>query len=446
MLKAKAVLLLIIASLLLAACGQVAEVPEETGLESTATTPGSLDPTFKKSLQGFTTEGGGFATNVVQLANNKALVVFSLEGDVVNGDREQFIVVRRYNEDGSLDRTFGGAGNIQATLRDTAGGSRSVTPQDIVVTPQGRIFVAATGSDPTFTDDQIIRPIIFGLTKDGVLDNTFDGNGLLFPTTAIADPAKSNVFAKDLFYDPTAKKLTLGGTVDPKSGNSFFWTFTVNVNQTTSFKETTVKESGANLSMDKLEKLSNGEMVMAGGITPASGGGIPRAYLVRQLDNGLIVRKAINVVGFEAFITGLKVDAGKVFLAGSAFTGSGFSTQGFVARFDLETLTRDQAFGSSGLRLVSNDVRDIAFSNDSAKKILVGGSDGTDYMVARMSYNGTLDTAFAKNGVALINFSNAVDERTLALSVDSKNRIWAVGLTESFNNSGFRAGLFRLLP
>jgi uncharacterized delta-60 repeat protein len=440
--KIKSLLFAIFTALLLAACSQVAEVPQE-GLESAATTPGSLDTTFRKSLNGFG-NGGGFATNLATLPNNKALVAFS----VVDNNNQQFIKVRRYNEDGSQDRTFGGAGNIDANLRDTAGGSRNLTPQALVVTPEGRIFIAATGSDPNFTTEQIIRPIIFGLTPDGVLDSSFDGNGLLFPTTTIADPAKSNVFAKDLAYDPATKKLTLGGTVDPKSGNSFLWTFTVNVNQTTSPKETVVKESGANLGFEKLRRLPNGEMLIAGGITPSSGGSLPRGYLVRQLDNGIIVRKAINVVGFEAFITGLRVDAGKVFLAGSADTTGSLNFKGFVARFDLETLTKDTAFGSGGIRFVSKDVRDIAFSKGSgtAKKIIVVGSDDTDYLAARMSYNGVMDTTFGKNGIALVNFSNFADERTLTVSVDSKNRIWAAGLTESFNDSGFRAGIFRLLP
>jgi uncharacterized delta-60 repeat protein len=439
----RSILTFLVLGIFLAACSQVAEVPQEETpqLESAATTPGSLDPTFKKTLQGFTTESGGFATHMAALPNGKAIVVFELwDGKIGAPGFQQFIVVRRYNEDGSLDRTFGGPGNIQATIR---GFSPNLTPDDLLVTPEGRIFIAATGRSVSST-----RALIFALTPSGTFDSSFAGDGSLSPATTIANPSTNDISAADLSYDPATKKLTLGGTIEPKSGgNNFLWTYTVDVNNTNFPKETTVKETGTNLELAKLEKLPNGEMVLAAGITPSSGDGLPRSYLVRQLDNGLIVGKAINGVGFETFITGLKVDGNKVFLAGSAFT-SGFSIQGYVARFNLETLAKDTTFGSNGIRLVGNEVRDIAFSNGTgtAKKILVAGTDGTDYLVARMSYNGQMDNAFGKNGIALVNFSNAVDERALTLSVDSKNRIWSAGLTESFNNSGFRAGIFRLLP
>jgi uncharacterized delta-60 repeat protein len=406
---------------------------------------GALDPSFNgggKLLNGFTTLHGGFATNMAALPNGQMLHAYSLDNGLVDGDREQFIVVRRYNEDGSLDRTFGGPGQVSAVLKQNAAGLRSLTPQALLVTPAGRIFVAATGSDPTFTTAQIVRPVIFALTKDGVLDPAFDDNGELYPTTTIANPDTASVFANDLSYDPTSKKLTLGGTVDPKSGNSFIWTFTVNEGQTNSFKETTLKESGANLRLDKLVKLANGEMVMAGGITPASGGGIPRAYLARQLDNGLVVRKALNVVGHEAFLTALRVDAGKVFLAGSAFT-SGFKTQGFVARFQLDSLLLDPTFASSGLRFVSKEVRDMRLSP--AKQVLVVGTDGTDYMVGRMSYDGQLDASFDGDGVMPLNFSNVFNEHALALVLDQKNRINLGGLVAGTNGKD-RGGIVRLLP
>jgi uncharacterized delta-60 repeat protein len=373
---------------------------------------------------------------VVALPDGKAIALFELwDGTIGAPGFQQFIVVRRYNEDGSLDRTFGGPGNIQATIR---GFLPNLTPDDLVVTPEGRILIAATGRSFSVT-----RPFIFALTPSGTFDSSFAGDGSLSPVTTIANPSTNDILAADLSYDPTSKKLTLGGTIRPKSnGNSFLWTYTVNINNTNFPKETTVKEAGTDLELAKLERLTNGEMVIAATDDLFVG----HSYLVRQLDNGTIVNKAVNGVGFETFIQGLKVDGGKVFLAGSSFTSG--STQGYVARFDLETLSKDTAFGSNGIRIVGKEVRDIAFSNGAgtAKKILVAGTDGTDYLVARMSYNGQIDNAFGKSGIALVNFSNFAKERALTLSVDSKNRIWAAGLTEPFNDSSFRAGLFRLVP
>jgi hypothetical protein len=315
----------------------------------------------------------------------------------------------------------------------------------MVVTPEGGIFIAAAGFSAAGSS---ARPFIFALTASGTLDSNFAGDGSLSPVTPIANPATNKIFAEDLLYDPATDKLTLGGTVEPKNGNnSFLWTYTVDVDNTNFPQETFVEEAGANLQFAKFRKLPGDEMLIAAGITPSDESGIPRAYLVRQLDNGIVTRKAINGVGLETFISGLQVDGSKAFLAGAAFT-NGFQTQGYVARFDLETLTRDTTFGSNGIRFVGNEVRDLAFSKGSgiAKKVIVVGTDGTDYMAARMSYNGQIDTSFGTNGIALVNFSNSVDERALTVSVDSKDRIWGAGLTEPFNDSGFRAGEFRLLP
>jgi hypothetical protein len=375
------------------------------------------------------------------LPDGKAIVAYELrEGTLGTSSFRSFIVVRRLNEDGSLDRTLGGPGNTQATIK---GFSPVLQPRSMVVTPEGGIFIAATGLSSSSA-----RPLIFALTASGTLDSSFAGDGSLSPVTTIANPSTNKIFADDLLYDPATNKLTLGGTVEPNSGNnSFLWSYTVDVNNTNFSEETVVKETGANLQFAKFRKLPGDEMLIAAGITPSDGSGIPRAYLVRQRDDGIVTRKASNVVGLETFITGLQIDGTKALLAGAAFT-NGFQTQGYVARFDLETLTRDTIFGSNGIRFVGNEVDDLAFSQGSgtAKNVIVVGSDGTDYMAARMSYDGQIDTSFGKNGIAPVNFSNAADERALSVSVDSADHIWGAGLTEPFSDSGFRAGVFRLLP
>lgn len=444
MFKVKAIMMSLLVGASLAAHSQTSlnETPAESSqISAAALPPGSLDPTFKKSLQGF--GFGGFATHIAKLPDGKALIVFQLEGGVVDGDREAFIVVRRHNEDGSLDRTFGGPGNIQATLRDTAGGSRHVTPTGITITPEGRIFIAATGSDPTFADDQIIRPIIFGLTPSGTLNANFDGNGLLFPFSKTFSIDNNHIFTADLSYDSATKRLTMGGTIDPKSGNSFFWTYTVNVNQTSFTTETTVKENGSNLHLRHLVRRPTGEMVMAGEVSPSGGGSLPTPYLARQLANGLVLGKRPVSIGSGAFVEALEFDNNKVFLTGAADTSGTLDFEGFVARFDVGTLFFDASFGSNGVRFVSKDLRDMKFAKD--KKILVAGSDGTDYLVSRLSYNGQTDTTFGTNGEVLVNFSNLFDERALALSIDGKNRIWVGGSVEGPEGRE-RAGLVRLLP
>lgn len=125
--------------------------------------PGSFDPAYKPSFGGFGSLNN-LATLVKSLPSGKTLVVYAVNsGNVL----DQFIAVRRYNADGTLDRTF--ADGVQATLSGTFGGMKAVNPEAIVVTPEGRIFIAATGFNPNFPFTTE-RPIIFALTPNGGLD------------------------------------------------------------------------------------------------------------------------------------------------------------------------------------------------------------------------------------------------------------------------------------
>jgi hypothetical protein len=80
-----------------------------------------------------------------------------------------------------------------------------------------------------------------------------------------------------------------------------------------------------------------------------------------------------------------------------------------------------------------------------AKQVLVVGTDGTDYMVGRMSYDGQLDASFDGDGVMPLNFSNVFNEHALALVLDQKNRINLGGLVAGTNGKD-RGGIVRLLP
>jgi uncharacterized delta-60 repeat protein len=393
---------------------------------------GSLDPAHQSLFGGFASFHN-FVADIVALPDGGYLGVFPLRD--ITDFLSQFIVVRRFHEDGTLDRTFGGAGNIQATLQDTSGGSRTLNPGGIVVTPTGRIFIAATGSNPNFTTTPIVRPIIFGLTASGVLDPSFDGNGVFYPESAsfplVNGSVTNKTLVSDMVYDASTNRLTLGGTIDPSNANSIFWSYTVDINQTSFHKETVVKESGANLRLDKLAKLPTGEMVMAGGITPASGGGIPTPYLARQLENGLVLRKGPVSIGAGAFVTGLQLNNGKIVMGGSSFTSnSGFNTQGFVARFNPDALTFDPTFGQNGVTFISKDVRDIAF--DKNNRLIAVGGDSHRILAARLSNNGQFDPSFGTNGLSfpLNNISSDSTEFATATGIDNKNRILVGGIVK----------------
>ncbi|WP_420595617.1 hypothetical protein [Deinococcus sp.] len=438
------------AALALASCGTTVPAPEaaapevqaQTALSAQATAgPGSLDPAYKTGFGGFGSLNN-LASHVKVLPNGKTLVVYAVNSGTI---LDQFIVVRRYNADGTLDRNF--ADGVQATLSGAFGGMKAVNPEAIEVTPEGRIFIAATGFNPTFPFTTE-RPIIFALTPNGGLDPFFSVQGRFpesasFPLSDGNGNAANPTSAADLSYDPATKKLTLGGTIDPSNGRSFFWTLTFNVDQTNIRKENFVKESGSDLRLDEIERLPSGETVMAGGIFGA--GGLPSAYLARQLDNGLILGKRPVGIGNGAFVNGLKLDGGKALLAGSAFPTSANSTQGFVARLNLDSLFLDTGFGVNGVRFISKDVRDLAIAKD--HKLIAVGGDGKRIMAARLFPEGQFDTSFGTGGLSLPLQSIASDstEFAIAVDLDAQGRILLGGIVKRPGIND-RNRVARLLP
>src|SRR5215471_8409512 len=91
----------------------------------------------------------------------------------------------------------------------------------------------------------------------------------------------------------------------------------------------------------------------------------------------------------------------------------------------------DSTFGTGGkVNLAfpgSNDaVRGTAIQSDG--KIVVAGSDGNDFTLARYNTDGTLDTGFGSAGKVVTDFSGGADQ-AFAVAIDSSGKIVAAGST-----------------
>lgn len=101
---------------------------------------------------------------------------------------------------------------------------------------------------------------------------------------------------------------------------------------------------------------------------------------------------------------------GKIIVAGRQGRQADGSSQAVLQRFNPDG-SADSTFGSSGAMVVTS-----AGSNDAyyavivtADGILAAGSLGGDFVVARYSFSGQLDTAFGDGGRKLIDFGTAAD-------------------------------------
>jgi uncharacterized delta-60 repeat protein len=155
---------------------------------------------------------------------------------------------------------------------------------------------------------------------------------------------------------------------------------------------------------------------------------------------------------------------GKVLLVGTAKTGlkdaGGWEQNEFaLARLNADG-TFDSTFGTGGKTHVPLTTRDLISCNAATLqkdgKILVGGhgwgtTTGTDYVLARFSANGVLDTTFATAGFAITNFQLTADDpgqndTLLALAAADDGTIVAAGemlLTGPYTNG--RASFARYL-
>jgi uncharacterized delta-60 repeat protein len=155
---------------------------------------------------------------------------------------------------------------------------------------------------------------------------------------------------------------------------------------------------------------------------------------------------------------------GKVLLVGTAKTGlkdaNGWEQNEFaLARLNADG-TFDPTFGTAGKAHVGLATRGLISCNAATLqkdgKILVGGhgwstTGGTDYLLARFSANGVLDTTFATAGFAITNFQLTADDpgqndTLLALAAADDGTIVAAGelmLTGPYSNG--RASFARYL-
>jgi uncharacterized delta-60 repeat protein len=134
----------------------------------------------------------------------------------------------RFNADGSLDGTFGTGG---FTAVDFGGGSEN-WPNDLAAQPDGALVAAGTvsGPDPLRLDMGLVR-----VTADGLLDDSFDGDGLrIVDAEGVGDEARAvaiqpdgaivvagySVVAGDNPANAALIRLDSSGALDPGFGNA----------------------------------------------------------------------------------------------------------------------------------------------------------------------------------------------------------------------------------
>ncbi len=322
---------------------------------------GDLDSTF--SFDGYTTSyynpNGSFTDIAIQT-----------DGKIVatghNGNNE--MVTIRYNNDGSVDNTFGVSGIVTKYF----GGFWTRYNE---IQSDGKIVIGGTEYDGSNAYFSLLR-----YNTDGTVDSSFDFDG-----QASFLPGIVNNNLGDLKVQADGKILIAG--------------ISANV---TPYNDMTILRINADGSVDSTFDSD-------GYAKKALTGFYPTIYsMAIQPDNKILISGAIETGGLHKYII-LRFN-------GDGSCDSTFDTDGIVQ----SALTADHFFRSIVLQ---SDGKIVAIGQ-------IIGSGGKDFLLARFKTNGSLDSLFGVNGIQVTDFTFS-DDYGYDVCVQSDNKIVAVGYSIS---------------
>ena len=397
--------------------------------------PANLDTTFGKSGK-VITSFGTYVDIVKDIAIQKDEKIIAV-GTSYNGNHNIYAVVR-YENNGSLDATFGKEGKVTTAI----GGGNAVA-HSIALQTDGKIIVAGTGH--AFT---MVR-----YDSNGSLDSTFGQNGIVSTvvgghsdeTSAVATTQNGRIFLAGTSFNGRDEDFALACYHNDGSLDHSFGTDGI---------VTTAIDNG-NDEAHALAIQSDGKIIVAGDSSIDNSGHYFDTFtLVRyNLDGSLdtdfgsngIVTTSVGVGSSHAYDITIQNDH-KIVVAGYGDNGHG--TDYIVVRYN-EDGSLDTSFGTGGKVMTdtgsyTNLAWSVALQRDG--KIVVGGesynssSDGR-FTVVRYNKNGSLDTCFGKNGIIKTQIGTKNDI-AYSVAIQSDQKILAAG-GSSNKNSNYNFALVR---
>ncbi len=377
---------------------------------------GSLDASFGDGGR-VTTDFGSFDELVGDLAilpDGKILVAGASDGD---------FALLRYNPTGSLDASFGASGRVTTDF-----GFRAAA-YSMVVQPDGRIVLAGTFAVTSFDLD-------FALARynaDGSLDPTFGTGGKLtrvepLRTDTLVDAARQPdgriVVVGSLAADVVILRLNTDGSMD------------------TSF-DFDGRTLGPLNTAGAVTLQPDGKIVV-GGSAP---GGFGDEFAVARLNSngswdntfggffGLVRTPSFGF--FELAADVMVQPDGKIVAAG--YTGlNDFYAVRYNANGSLDTSFDDNGLVRTNLGSIQDLGAAVALQPDG--KIILAGVTGApafgptptlqDFGVVRYDSNGSLDTSFDSDGIAITTFEGSgFDQSRQIVALQTDGKLLVVGAT-----------------
>jgi uncharacterized delta-60 repeat protein len=385
---------------------------------------GILDLTF--DADGLVTVGvGTFDDKVHDMAvqpDGKIVLV----GQTYSATNYDFVIAR-LNTDGSLDSDFGTGGVVILPI-----GSDDDRAWGVAIQSNWQIVVIGETDNGSFVNNIAVAR----LNNDGTLDFSFGTNGIVtspiplasaYPK-AVAVGSNGSIFITGGAYSSSQLDLFVAkydtyGALEPLFGNAGIAVIPVFPLHT---------DLGNDIA------LRNNKIIIAGTALNFS----HNDFLLAQLNSdgsldvdfdtdGLVVTAIEGT--FNEYANGLAVqDDGKILVVGA----SNSTFNDFITVRYNEDGSYDTDFGVNGVAITDfgtstdfADATDVVIQSDG--KIVVGGyrniGVSLSYAMARYEEDGTLDATFGDNGTVTTAFGFGGDDQGLALAIQEDGRILLAG-------------------
>lgn len=347
--------------------------------KSVLSAPGDLDPSFGvngKVINYLNTQFGSIHNAIVVQPDGK----FITAGYIASNAS-----IIRYNQNGTIDSSFGNNGIVTTNY-----GGLSASANDVTLQPDGKIILAGQTS---FLDSRRIDFALARFNINGSLDTSFGNNG--YTTVDFA-----------------------GDTYSP------------------------------NDSIKSIKILPDGKLIVAGnaGFTQSQRIGLVKYNADGSIDQSFGNNGKINtLVGSSVGVGSLIIqNDGKLIVAGGSYAyQSGTDNDFTVVRFNSDG-SLDQSFGFNGKVVTDffnggDDATDLIIQDDN--KIVVTGvaqlsNNEINFALIRYNASGSIDTNFGTNGKVTTSF-NTIGSNATALIIQPDGKLVAAGDVE-ISGSGDR--------
>lgn len=390
-----------------------------TALVATSYSQPELDGTFNAT--GRQTTPGGYA-NGMMVQPDKKIVLFGRHSD----GSGSFGAIR-YNEDGSLDNSFGNGGivatDFDPILNDAAFGG--------VLQSDGKIVLAGV------TSLNAINLGNFALVRynsDGSLDNSFGNTGKVVSNFE----SSGEDLAKSVTIQPDGKIIAVGRTFGTSPGSQIVVRYDSSGTLDPTFGNAGIIKtvvSGHSIWGESVALQPDGKVLVGGGkqTIPAPPNATFSFTLTRYTSNGTL-DGSFGGNGIVSVVYGFGGDSNTNIRSIAVQQDGRIVAAGWdsvIFRFNVNGSPDTSFDGDGTLRPVLNGGEPKSLVLNAGGKITVAGRRSNDFAISRYNSDGSLDTTFSEDGHLLVDIDGGSSDIAASVAVDALRRIVVGGSSDS---------------